>query len=115
MAADGDASRTARGPAGAFRHTPVRELLRSAATWAPYARLMEVVRDFPLFGLGLVALPSELIPLHIFEERYKAMMARCLEESSEFGIVWEGEDGMHDVGCACEIVDVLERFDDGRL
>src|SRR4051794_4530521 len=76
---------------------------------------MEVVRNFPLFGLGLVALPSELIPLHIFEERYKAMMARCLEESSEFGIVWEGDEGMHDVGCACEIVDVLERFDDGRL
>ena len=27
------------------------------------------MRDFPLFPLGLVALPSELIPLHIFEER----------------------------------------------
>ena len=38
---------------------------------------MPIVRDFPLFPLGLVALPSELIPLHIFEERYKTMMARC--------------------------------------
>ena len=40
------------------------------------------VRDFPLFPLGLVALPSELIPLHIFEERYKTMVARCLEDES---------------------------------
>jgi Lon protease-like protein len=74
-----------------------------------------VVRDFPLFPLGLVALPGELIPLHIFEERYKAMIARCLEEESEFGIVWAADDGLRPIGCACEIVEVLERFEDGRL
>ncbi len=62
---------------------------------AAYAWLtVELVRDFPLFPLGLVALPSELIPLHIFEERYKAMIARCLEEESEFGIVWLADDGL---------------------
>src|SRR6185503_11815718 len=38
-----------------------------------------LVRDFPLFPLGLVALPHELVPLHIFEERYKAMIGECLE------------------------------------
>ena len=76
---------------------------------------MELVRDFPLFPLGLVALPSELVPLHIFEERYKAMMARCLEEESEFGIVWLADDGLRPVGCACTIAEVLERLPDGRL
>ena len=76
---------------------------------------MELVRDFPLFPLQLVALPSELVPLHIFEERYKAMMGRCLEQPSEFGIVWVSDDGLKQVGCACEIVEVLERFEDGRL
>jgi Lon protease-like protein len=76
---------------------------------------MDVVPEFPLFPLGIVALPAELVPLHIFEERYKAMIARCLDEPSEFGIVWMAEDGMRDVGCACEVVDVLERFEDGRL
>jgi Lon protease-like protein len=76
---------------------------------------MELVRDFPLFPLQLVALPSELIPLHIFEERYKAMMARCLEEPSDFGIVWVADDGLRPIGCACEIVEVLERFPDGKL
>jgi len=74
-----------------------------------------VVRDFPLFPLGLVALPTELVPLHIFEERYKTMMARVLEEEGEFGIVWVADDGLRPVGCACEIVEVLERMPDGRL
>ncbi len=76
---------------------------------------MELVRDFPLFPLSLVALPSELVPLHIFEERYKAMVERCLEDDSEFGIVWLSEDGLRPIGCACEIAEVLERLPDGRL
>jgi Lon protease-like protein len=75
-----------------------------------------LVRDFPLFPLGLVALPSELVPLHIFEDRYKTMMARVLEEEGgEFGIVWVADDGLRPVGCACEIAEVLERMPDGRL
>jgi Lon protease-like protein len=73
------------------------------------------VRDFPLFPLGLVALPGEVVPLHIFEERFKAMMARCLEEPSEFGIVWMSDDGLREIGCACEITEVVERDDEGRL
>jgi Lon protease-like protein len=74
-----------------------------------------LVRNFPLFPLGLVALPTELVPLHIFEERYKAMMARVLEEEGEFGIVWVADDGLRPIGCACEIAEVLERLPDGRL
>ncbi len=76
---------------------------------------MALVRDFPLFPLELVALPAELLPLHIFEERYKAMVEHCLEEESEFGIVWMSDDGLRPVGCACEIAEVLERLDDGRI
>jgi len=76
---------------------------------------MPFVRDFPLFPLGLVALPSELIPLHIFEERYKAMIGRCRTEPSEFGIVWLADDGLRPIGCACEIAEVLEELDDGRI
>jgi Lon protease-like protein len=74
-----------------------------------------LLRDFPLFPLGLVVLPSELIPLHIFEDRYKAMIARCLEEESEFGIVWLADDGLREIGCACEIAEILERMPDGRI
>jgi Lon protease-like protein len=76
---------------------------------------VQLTRDFPLFPLGIVALPSELVPLHIFEERYKSMIARCLEEESEFGIVWLADDGLRPIGCACEIAEILERMPDGRI
>ena len=72
-------------------------------------------RDFPLFPLGIVALPGEIIPLHIFEERYKTMMSECLRDESEFGIVWLSDDGLREVGCACKIEQVLERMEDGRM
>ncbi len=74
-----------------------------------------LVRDFPLFPLALVALPGELIPLHIFEERYKTMMNDCLQEAGEFGILWLSDEGLRENGCACEIDRVLERLDDGRM
>jgi Lon protease-like protein len=70
---------------------------------------------FPLFPLGLVLLPGELVPLHIFEERYKLMIGECLDEEREFGIIWLSDDGLRDVGCGASIARVLERFEDGRL
>jgi Lon protease-like protein len=74
-----------------------------------------LTRDFPLFPLALVAVPGELVPLHIFEERYKTMMNECLRDEKEFGIVWLSEDGLREIGCACEIDRVLERLDDGEM
>jgi Lon protease-like protein len=73
------------------------------------------VEQFPLFPLGIVALPHELVPLHIFEERYQAMVSHCLDDEQEFGIVWASDDGIRAIGCACEIERVLRRFDDGRI
>jgi Lon protease-like protein len=72
-------------------------------------------RDFPLFPLGIVALPGELVPLHIFEERYKTMMNECLRDEKDFGIVWLSDDGLRENGCACTIDRVLERTEDGRM
>jgi len=74
-----------------------------------------LTRDFPLFPLGIVALPNELVPLHIFEERLKTMMNECLRNEREFGIVWLSDDGLREIGCACRIERVLERMDDGRI
>ena len=77
--------------------------------------MTETVERFPLFPLGLVLLPQELVPLHIFEERYKTMIGKCLDEEGEFGILWLSDDGLKEVGCSARISRVLERFDDGRL
>jgi Lon protease-like protein len=75
----------------------------------------EVVSDFPLFPLGIVALPHEIVPLHIFEERYRTMIGECLERESEFGIVWAADEGLRPIGCAVEIAEVLEQMEDGRM
>jgi Lon protease-like protein len=85
--------------------------------WRSYTGGMphEVLHEFPLFPLGLVALPSEYVPLHIFEERYRIMINDCLERQREFGIVWMSEDELKPVGCACRIEQVLERMPDGQL
>jgi len=72
--------------------------------------------ELPLFDLPIVLLPGELVPLHIFEERYKAMIDHCLERDEPFGVVLSDEDeGAHAIGCTAEVTEVLERFDDGRL
>ena len=78
-------------------------------------RMSAIERDFPLFPLGIVALPSEVVPLHIFEERYKTMIGECLDADSEFGIVWMSDDELKAIGCACEVTEVLERTEDGRM
>jgi Lon protease-like protein len=88
-----------------FRHEPAVSLGRVAGT----------LESFPLFPLGMVLLPQELAPLHIFEERYKLMIGQCLEEEREFGILWLADDGLKEIGCSARISRVLERFDDGRL
>ncbi|HEX6713867.1 MAG TPA: LON peptidase substrate-binding domain-containing protein [Thermoleophilaceae bacterium] len=75
----------------------------------------DLLERFPLFPLGLVLLPQELVPLHIFEDRYKQMIANCLEGDGEFGIVWLSDDGLRDIGCTARIERVIETFEDGRM
>lgn len=70
---------------------------------------------FPLFPLGLVLVPGELLPLHIFEERYKRLVAECRETGAPFGIVLSREEGLAVVGCTARVGAVLEEFPDGRL
>lgn len=77
---------------------------------------MADLAGFPLFPLGIVVLPTELVPLHILEPRYKTMVEECLATEGEFGIVFAAEDAEDaDLGCAVEIAEVLERMEDGRL
>jgi Lon protease-like protein len=69
----------------------------------------------PIFELPLVLLPGEQVPLHIFEERYKRMVSRSLDEGEPFGIVLRDDDGARSIGCTARIEDVIERFEDGRM
>jgi ATP-dependent Lon protease len=69
----------------------------------------------PLFPLNVVLLPGAALPLHIFEPRYRAMVKNCLEQKSEFGMLLALPDGIARVGCTAEILEVVKRYDDGRM
>ncbi|MYA97821.1 MAG: hypothetical protein F4X91_15590 [Nitrospinae bacterium] len=79
-----------------------------------YNFLMTTYR-LPLFPLQVVLLPGQRLPLHIFEERYKTMIGECIEDDAPFGIVLVGKGGIHKIGCAARITQVLEKFPDGRM
>jgi Lon protease-like protein len=76
---------------------------------------MDTETTIPLFPLGVVLLPAMLLPLHIFEERYKIMIGECLEQNREFGIVYSDQEEIRKKGCTAKIVQILKRYDDGRL
>lgn len=75
----------------------------------------------PLFPLEIVLLPEEPLPLHIFEERYKEMIGECLSAreagsgQQEFGVVLAHENEMQASGCTARIVNVIKKYEDGRL
>jgi len=69
----------------------------------------------PLFPLNVVLLPGAALPLHIFEPRYRAMVKECLEEKTQFGVLLALESGIARVGCTAEIIEVVQRYNDGRL
>jgi uncharacterized protein len=69
----------------------------------------------PIFPLDLVLLPGVPLPLHIFEPRYREMIAECLERKKPFGVVRVSSDGVADIGCTAEIMSVTKKYDDGRL
>jgi len=73
------------------------------------------IDELGLFPLGVVLLPTERIPLHIFEPRYRELINECIDEDTEFGLVFADEDGVRELGTRALVTDVLERFDDGRL
>ena len=76
---------------------------------------MARISDLPVFPLPLVLLPGELLPLHIFEPRYRELVARCLAGPEPFCVVLEDDAGVREVGCLARDLTVLERLADGRL
>jgi Lon protease-like protein len=73
------------------------------------------VSEIGLFPLELVLLPTERVPLHIFEPRYKELIGECLRSGHEFGLVLEDERGRREIGTRAVVVEVLQVFDDGRM
>jgi ATP-dependent Lon protease len=69
----------------------------------------------PLFPLHVVVFPRTLLPLHIFEERYKEMIGEAIREQSEIGIVLAKDEGIFNAGCTVVVDKVLKTHPDGRM
>jgi Lon protease-like protein len=78
--------------------------------------------EIPVFPLpNLVLFPQVAVPLHIFEERYKLMISRCIDQADVFGLLLlrqgaeqESEETIHRVGVTARIVEI-ERLEEHRL
>ena len=68
----------------------------------------------PLFPLNLILLPYEVLPLHIFEERYKLMVKNSLENNSPFGIILNEEKGIYSKGCIVQVTKVFKEYENGE-
>lgn len=77
------------------------------------ASLFYMKTTIPIFPLNLVVFPGSRYPLHIFEERYKILINKCLDENSGFGIVASFEKRISDVGVYVNITDILKKYENG--
>jgi Lon protease-like protein len=73
-----------------------------------------------MFPLGMVLFPGQILPLHVFEPRYRALVADCLAADREFGVVLiergsevGGDDVRTDIGTMARILEA-EELPDGR-
>lgn len=73
------------------------------------------IRRIPLFPLELVLLPGNILPLHIFEPRYKLMIRRVMDHSEPFGVVLATESGIAAVGCTAIVAHIHKTYEDGRM
>ena len=71
--------------------------------------------ELGLFPLGIVLLPTERVPLHIFEPRYRELIGECIDEEREFGLLYADDQGVRELGTRARVDEVIERFDDGRM
>jgi Lon protease-like protein len=72
--------------------------------------------ELGLFPLPIVLVPTERIPLHIFEPRYRELIEECVDEGVPFGLVLSTGDGaVHEIGTHATVAQVLETLDDGRM
>jgi Lon protease-like protein len=76
---------------------------------------MPELEDLGLFPLGLVLLPGERAPLHLFEPRYRALLADCVLDDRPFVMLLAHGEGASAIGCTARFTGLGRRFADGRM
>ncbi len=74
-----------------------------------------MINFIPIFPLGVVVFPDEVLNLHIFEPRYKQLVNDCYAEAKPFGIPTVLENGVNELGTLVEIVEIVEVYPDGKM
>ena len=73
-------------------------------------------KTIKIFPIGLTVLPKDIVPLHIFEERYKILVRNCIDEDDIFGMVYRDKNkNITEYGCIVKISSVENQYSDGRL
>jgi Lon protease-like protein len=80
-----------------------------------YNKMATQQLTIPMFPLNVALLPGETKTLHIFEERYKQLIADCLENDAHFGIPFLHQNTMGDYGIEVKISNVIKTFDNGEM
>ena len=76
--------------------------------------MSDSVVTIPLFPINISILPDELVPLHIFEERYKKMVSQALKDNTQFGIIYRQDKKIKNIGCSVLIDRVYKKYRDGK-
>jgi Lon protease-like protein len=69
----------------------------------------------PVFPLGIVVYPGELVNLHIFEPRYKQLVNECHKEGKPFGIPTVIDNRLNEMGTLVKITEVVKVYDNGEM
>ena len=73
-------------------------------------------KTIKIFPIGLTVLPKDIVPLHIFEERYKILVRNCIDEDDVFGMVFRDRNkNIRQYGCIVKVSSVENQYSDGRL
>ena len=70
--------------------------------------------EIPLFPLNTVLFPGMPLQLHIFEDRYKEMIQKCLTQELDFGVILHQDSKLSDVGCTAKIKQIIRQYDNGE-
>ena len=74
-----------------------------------------MTKYLPLFPLDIVLFPKMVLPLHIFEERYKEMIGECLRTKTPFGVLYAHDQTTERIGCLARILKVFKKYEDGKM
>jgi Lon protease-like protein len=69
----------------------------------------------PIFPLGIVVYPGEIVNLHIFEPRYKQLVSECHTEGKPFGIPTVIDNKLNEMGTLVKITELVKVYDSGEM